>query len=334
VTLHDAAPSNGLMRRHLLATAAILTVASGCDNVAWGGVEMELVPPPAAEPGTPAEAAAPEEEAAPPPEVARPLLLAGTRDDATVTLVVVGELAEGTVVAATPTSIASGATEGSEWILFADGVRVGRMTAESIGPAQTYCPSTPALTGTLELVPSAAALERFLALPAPEVSVGHEPHRPLVDAYDQRVASLTFAQEAIPRLGAQWPDGGVLPTRQDIQAFQPAGTDAPTLAASYVYRDGFTVGDPPAGAYALFNMSSRQGGQFRETFQWFQAADSLGKGVPRYFGHFDWDGDGEGEVLLDVFGSERRWHAVLEQTGDGWTRAFESPCGIATTPVR
>jgi hypothetical protein len=260
--------------------------------------------------------------------------LAGTRDAATATLVVVGELADGSVVAATPTSIASGATEGSEWILFADGVRVGRMTAESIGPAEDYCPSTPALSGTIELVPSTAPPERFLALPASEVDVGHEPHRPLEDGYDQRVASLTFAQEAIQRLGAPWPEGGVLPTRQDIQAFQPAGTDAPTLAASYVHRDRFTVGDPPTGAYALFNLSSRQGGQFRETFQWFQAADSLGKGVPRYFGHLDWDGDGEGEVLLDVFGAGRRWHAVLEQTGSGWTRAFESTCGTATPSAR
>jgi hypothetical protein len=294
---------------------------------------MELLPPPAAEPGTPAEAA-PSVEPARPLEVARPLLLAGTRDDATATLVVVGELSGAGVVAATETSLASGATEGSEWVLFADGVRVGRMTAASVGPAGAYCPSTPALTGMLELVPSAAALERFIALPAAEVDVPHEPHRALQDVYDQRLASLTFAQEALPRLGVQWPEGGVLPTRQDIQAFQPAGTDAPTLAASYVYRDGFTVGDPAVGAYALFNLSSRQGGQYRETFQWFQAADSLGKGVPRYFGHFDWDGDGEGEVLLDVFGSDGRWHAVLEQTGNGWTRAFESSCGNATPPAR
>jgi hypothetical protein len=309
-------------------------VASGCDNVAWGGVDMELVPPPGAEPGTPAAAAPLAEPPGPPSEVARPLLLAGTRDGALGTLVVVGELVEGSVVAATPTSIAGGATAGSEWIVFSDGVRVGRMTAESVGPAEGFCASTPALSGTLELVPSGQPPERFLALPASQVDVGHEARLVLEDVYDQRVASLTFAQEAIRALGAQWPEGGVLPTRQDIQAFQPAGMDTPTLAASYVHRDRFAVGEPATGAYALFNMSSRQGGQYRETFRWFQAADSLGKSVPRYFGHFDWDVDGEGEVLLDVFGSDRRWHVVLEQTGDGWTRAFESPCGIQTFPSR
>lgn len=323
------------MRRHLLATAAILTVASGCDNVAWGGVEMELMPPPPAEPGTPAEAAAVPEEPAPPPEVARPLLLAGLRDDAAATMVVVGELTDSGVVAATPISLADGATPGSEWILFADGVRVGRMRAETVEPAQTYCSATPALSGTIELVPTAAAVERFIAIPASEATdVAYEPHRALEDQYDQRVASLTFAQEAIPRLGAEWPEGGVLPTRADIQAFQPAGTTSPTLAASYVYRDGFSVGDPAQGAYTLFNLSSEQGGRFHETFLWFQEADSLGKAVPRYFGHADVDGDGEGEVVLDVFGAERRWHAVLEQTDGGWTRSFESPCGAGTTPAR
>ena len=320
------------MRRHLLATAAILTVASGCDNVAWGGVEMELMPPPAAEPGTPADA--PPEAAPPPPEVARPLVLAGTRQAASATLVVVGELGDSAVVAATPTSLASGATEGSEWVLFADGVRVGSMRAESVAPAEAYCPATPALSGTIELVPSAAALERFIALPAAEVDVAHEPHRAIDHQYDQRVASLTYAQEAIPRIGAPWPEGGVLPTRQDIQAFQPQGADAPTLAASYVYRDGFTVGAPAAGAYALFNLTGREGGQYRETFLWFQSADSVGKGVPRYFGHTDLDQDGAGEVLLDVFGADRRWHAVLEQTAGGWTRSYESPCGTGTSPAR
>ena len=99
------------MRRYFLATAAILTVASGCDNVAWGGVEMELMPPPPAEPGTPAEVVAEPEEPAPPPEVPRPLLLAGTRDDAAATLVVVGELGDSGVVSATATSLANGATQ-------------------------------------------------------------------------------------------------------------------------------------------------------------------------------------------------------------------------------
>jgi hypothetical protein len=322
------------MRRHLLATAVILTVASGCDNVAWGGVDWQMVPPPAAEPGTPAEAALPDEPA-PPPEVPRPLLLAGTRDDATATLVVVGELRDGALVPATSVSIQTGASAGSEWILFAEGVRVGRMTAGTVGPAESFCPTTLALSGIVELVPAAAPLERFLALPADEArGLEHEPIETLAHDYDQRVASLTYAQEAIPRLGADWPDGGVLLTRQEMQAFQPVGTESPTFAASYIYRDAPRVGPPPPGAYSLFILTAREGGQFRETFEWFQPADSLGKSVPRYFGHLDWDRDGQGEIVLEVFGSTRRWHAVLEQSNGGWTRSYESSCGVGTAPSR
>jgi len=322
------------MRRHLLATAVILTAASGCDNVAWGGVDVQLVPPPAAEPGTPAEAAPPPEPP-PPPEVARPLLLAGTRAGSTGTLVVVGELSGDGIVPATATSIASGAVEGSEWILFAEGVRVGRMTADAVGPAEQFCATTPALTGTVELVPSAGAIERLAALPAAEAGgVQHQPVPVHEHDYDQRVASLTYAQEAIPRIGADWPDGGVLPTRQEMYSFQPAGTESPTFAASYVYRDGPRVGAPPSGAYSLFILAARQGGEFRETFEWFHAADSIGKSVPRYFSHLDVDRDGEGEIILDVFGADRRWHAVLEQDDGVWAKSFESPCGVAASPAR
>jgi hypothetical protein len=321
------------MRRHLLATAVILTVASGCDNVAWGGVEVQLMPPPAAEPGTPAQAAP--EEPPPPPEIARPLLLAGTRDEATGTLVVVGELGDEGIVPATATSLASGAVAESEWILFAEGVRVGRLTAAAVGPAEQFCAATLALTGTVELVPSTGPIERLLALPAAEASgVQHQPLETHEHNYDQRVASLTYAQEAIPRIGVDWPDGGVLPTRQEMYAFQPAGTEFPTFAASYVYRDAARVAAPPTGAYSLLVFAARQGGQFRETFEWFHAADSIGKSVPRYFSHLDVDRDGEGEIVLDVFGADRRWHAVLEQTDGGWTKSFESPCGVAAAPAR
>ena len=321
------------MRRHLLATAVILTVAPGCDNVAWGGAEVRWVPP-ATSVGDTLAVAAPAEDV-PPPEVARPLLLAGEREDARATLVVVGEIRDGGLVSATATSTAEGAAVGSEWILFADGARVGRMAADRTGTAEGFCGSAPTVSGILELVPGASAVERFLALPASEARAApYEAFRPLTHEYEQRVATLTFAQEAIPRVGAQWPEGGVLPTRQDIQAFQPLGTTSPTVAATFLYRDQLTVSPPGAGAYALFIVASPAGQEYRETFEWYQAADSAGKQAPRYFSHLDWNGDGQGEVVLDVFGSRARWHATLEQRAGSWVRTFESSCGAGASPAR
>lgn len=323
------------MRRHLLATAVILTVAPGCDNVAWGGVEVRWEPPAAAAPGTPADVPVAEQtEELPPPEVARPLLLAGTHEGARATLVVVGEIRPEGVAPATATSSAALA-EGSEWILFAEGVRIGRLTADQTGVASEFCPGTATLSGTLELVPGVSAVERLLALPAAEGrGAPYGEIRPLTHDYDQRVASLTFAQEAIPRLGAPWPEGGVLPTRQDIQVFRPMGTDQPTLAATYLVRDQLTIGPAASGAYALFILSSPRAGEYRETFEWYHSADSGGKRAPRYFSHLDWDGDGAGEIVLDVFGSDRRWHAVLEPRENGWTRTFESSCATAGSAAR
>jgi hypothetical protein len=324
------------MRRHLLATAVILTVAPGCDNVAWGGVEVRWEPPASAVPGTPADV--PKEavaEEAPPPEVPYPLLLAGTRDGTRATLVVVGEIRPEGIAAATDTSTSVGAVDGSEWILFTEGARVGRLTADEVDVASDFCPSTASLSGTLELVPTSSPFERILALPAAEArNAEYRDPRPLTHDYDQRVASLTFAQEAIPRLGAPWPEGGVLPTRLDVQSFQPVGATSPTLAATYLVRDQLAVGRPATGAYSVFILSSPVGGQMRETFEWYNVAELDGKKAPRYFAHLDWDGDGQGEIVLDVFGADRRWHAVLEQRENSWQRTFESPCGAGPSPGR
>lgn len=321
------------MRRHLLATAVILTVAPGCDNVAWGGVEVRWVPPATAQ-GDTLEVVAPVEDVQP-GDVAWPLLLAGERQDAQATLVVVGELRDRALVAATPTSTAAGAAVGSEWILFADGVRVGRMTADRTGTAEGFCGSANTVVGNVELVPGASAVERFLALPVSEAAaVPYGTFRPLAHDYDQRVASLELAQEAIPRVGARWPQDGVLSARQDIQSFQPVGTSAPSVAASFVYRDRLAVGPAEAGAYSLFVVASPAPDAYRRTFEWYQAADSTAKQAPRYFGHLDWNGDGQGEMILDVFGSRARWHAALEQRAGSWERTFESSCGAGASPSR
>ncbi len=84
------------MRRNYLAIAVILTVASGCDNVSWGGVDTRLKPPRtkaelAVEAPSPAAPLAEEEDPLPEPPDG-PILLAGTRSGSQATLTVVGEI--------------------------------------------------------------------------------------------------------------------------------------------------------------------------------------------------------------------------------------------------
>lgn len=316
------------MRLHLLATAVILTVATGCDNVAWGGVDVRWVPPSDAAPGALAVAPDPEGDQ-PSPIAAAPLLLAGVRDGARATLVVVGAIRDG----ALSESGAAPPAPDSEWILFAEGVRIGSMRADRVGTADDFCGSPASVSGVVELVPVAATAERFLALPVSDVeNAAYEAFRPLTHEYEQRVATLALAQEAIPRVGARWPPDGVLSARQDIRAFQPLGTALPSVAATFLYRDQLAVAPPVQGAYALFILASPSGDEYRAAYEWYQAADASGKAAPRYFDHLDWDRDGDGEVLLEVFGSERRWHAALERRDGEWVRSFEDPCGAGASP--
>ena len=321
------------MRRHLLAIAVILTVATGCDNVGWGGVEWRLSPPPST--GADTLSGTPDVPEEPAPRVYGPLLLAGIRDSARATLVVVGEIQADGLLAIEPVPeelqrVAELTAEGSEWTLFADGVRVGTLTVEETSQSAAYCPARSTLSGTVELVPSASATERLLALPA---SVGearaYDPFQPLEDVYDQRVATLEWAGEAIPRNRATWPAEGLVEARQDIRVFQPSGAPGPAVAATFMYRDRLAVTPAAQGSYALFLLGSQRGGQYVEDFAWYRQVGEGGKGAPRYFDHLDWDGDGDAEILLEVLGAERSWFAALGRRDGQWVRTFLDVCGAS-----
>ncbi len=321
------------MRRHLLAIAVILTGATGCDNVVWGGAEWRLVSPAATVPDSMAVA---EEEPAVPATSRSfgPLLLAGEREGMRVTLAVVGEVrGEGLApvggTAEEVEHVLRETAEGSSWILFADGARVGTLTVDGSATSPAFCPARRTVSGVLELVPPASTAQRFLALPRRAADQRrYEAFRPLSDVYDQRVATLTWAGEAIPRNQAAWPAEGLVAARQDIRVFQPAGEPGPAVAATFVYRDRLTVA-PPAGqgAYALFILGTRLGEEYQERFSWYRPADAGGKGAPRFFDHLDWDGDGDSEVLLEVLGAQRRWFAALGIRGGQWVRTFQDECG-------
>jgi hypothetical protein len=329
----------GLMQKHLLAIAVILTVGTGCDNVEWGGVSMELQPPP--EPETDS-ASAPDSTSLVPDNVDGPILLAGARDSLGIDFVLVGEALPGGVrpfpdpqfpedVARLTTLTAPGV----EWVLFSAGVRVGRLIVESASQATAFCGQRPALRGVVELVPEAADAQRFLAMPAEFGSTTqYAPFRPVEHDYDQRVATLDIATEALRSLEARRPLS-ILDARRDIQALQLDSTTGETVAATFMYEDDLEVGPPDGGgAYALFILAQqRNGAVYDEAFSWYRAVDTEGKGAPRYFDHLDWDGDGADEILLEVLGANRRWFAALDRDGGTWARDYQDPCGSGSGSV-
>ena len=322
------------MQRHLLAIAVILTAATGCDNVAWGGLDIDLRPPPTSSKLNSSEAVAPVDTL--PMQTHGPLLLAGLRSGSRATLVVVGEL-DGDALAPFPDPDSLQETEalrtltraGSRWTLFSEGVRAGTLIVDAATVEQDFCPLKLSVSGMVELVPTANGVERLLALPESTGGTrAYEPYRVINHVYDQRVATLSIASAAIPRVGAAFPPDGLLAARQDIQAFEMAGSPGATIAATFIYRDELAIAPPGQDAYSLFLVGAQDGELYEEAFIWYRPVEGTGKGAPSYFNHLDWNNDGQAEILLDVFGSERRWFATLAKRNGEWIRTYQDACGL------
>ena len=329
------------MRRWIALACMVMTV-SGCENVAWGGVEVALQAPlPKAQPEVPDEAAEEaNEEANLPPLPTGPLLLAGTRDGSSATLVLVGEIQpDGASLA--PAELASESyrervqtqllAPGTEFALFAEGVRVGRLIASETGVDTRFCLPRPTVTGLVELNPAAMGAPRFLAVPVGTAEgVSREGYRGYSDDYDQRTSSLSLAARAITVVSAAWPPS-LLESRADIQAFRLPEAGEPSFVATFLHQDRMAVSEPGPGGYALLVVGEPRGSGYGLAYTWYRRVADDGKGAPRYYGHLDWDGDGSSEILLDVFGTETRWFAGLDRQDGTWTRGFEDTCGGGPT---
>jgi len=324
----------GLMRRHLLTIGLILIGVSGCDNVAWDGIDLAVLPPPA--PEVDSTGAMPEEPADDgPTNEHRPVLLAGLRDGARATLTVVGEV-DADALSPFPDPrfpgdslrLATLTSPGAEWILFSEGTRIGRLFVDRSDAGAGFCGDRTTVSGIVELVPSAAGVDRLLALPYSDAADRpYLQYTPLEHNYNQRIATLDIAQQALPEYGAPLPRQGVLDARRHIQSFDVEGQNGPYIAATFLNADDLVVGPPGRGAYSLFVLGEQAGGVYRGVFTWFRAADTDGKGAPRYFDHLDWNGDGVDEILLEVFGGDRRWFASLSRRDGAWVRTFQDACG-------
>jgi hypothetical protein len=211
-------------------------------------------------------------------------------------------------------------------VLFGEGVRVGRLSVSRTAIDSTSCQPRAEVHGVVELIPGASGAGRLLALADPAArSRGWGSFRGEETAYDQRAGSIAMATEAIRQVGAAWPPS-LVEARADIQSFRMADAEGPSVAATFLLGDRLAVAEPGAGAYALFVMGTYQGGAYRTSYVGYRPAAG-GKGAPRYFAHMDWDGDGDTEILLDVFGARTRWFASLGQRGGGWVQTFQDPCG-------
>jgi hypothetical protein len=327
--------NSALQRLRLL---GIVIVATACDNVEWGGVELGMSSPSdsLASNSSPEVAEVVESTVSESPSIG-PVLYLGHRSGDEATLVAVAEIRpnglfplEGSGSAQASRSFTvEHLSPGLEFTLFSDGARVGSLTAERFSVDERYCRVRPQIRGPIELTPSASTIQTFLALPTQEGSAfPYGVYSPVVPTRDLRVTSLNTMQQVIPTVGALWPVS-VLGIRQDVQMFRTRPGGSPTVVATFIYADDLGVGPAATGAYSVFLASDDDDGTgYRGTYVDYRLFSRDGKGSARYFDHLDVDGDGRDEIVLEVMGEDSMWLSTLGRQGGSWVEEYRDPCGL------
>ncbi len=321
----------------LVALFGILIPTSGCDNVAWGGFQMDIhppAPPPGADVG--------EEEVEGPVRLEAvetgPLLyLVERQGGASATLTPLAQILAGGYAplpdpAETPQLVERFPLErweaGTEFVLLAGGVRAGTLVTDGSSTLDDrMCLPRARGGGIVELTSAASGERTFLALRKDDLTHPrlHGSFRSVSESYEIRVGSLDVARFLIPRLNAPWPPS-VLEIRQDITPL-PLGDGSTGFTASFVFGDGLQVGAPAPTAYSIFYLAREEGDSFVPLFSWYQRADGAGKAFPRHVASHDLMGEGEPDLLLEVFGRESRWWAVAGRRDGEWRLLHQDPCG-------
>ncbi len=303
-------------------------------------VELRQADPP---PGARVDSLSTEPEVVLPPLPEGPVLAVVEVDPAGSRLIAVAEVAGDSVLPLLQEAEEPGFTQrfiderlapGTEFSLFADGVRVGRFTVEGMAERDgRYCGLNVSAPGYVELNPTATGRSRFLALPV-EASA-HVPRGKLAERPSnrgQRVNTLRIYGDLLNQFRARWPDD-TQAARRDLRVIDLSSTGAPMLATTFLFRDRLSVSEPGNSAHAIFFIAELEGPAYQPRYVWYRPAAEEGKGVPRYLDHADLDGDGSPEFVLDVLGADRQWFAVGNRRAATWELAFQDACGQAARGV-
>jgi hypothetical protein len=320
----------------IAAALLIVLAVSACDNVEWGGVEVALQPPPEKIDTTAVADSTVTEEPDGPVLPDGPAVFMGERLEGNrVRIRPVAEIGQDTLMTLPRDVDMPGSTElfarermarGTAFTLFAEGSRVGTVRIDSLATQPGLCSPVPVGFGTLEMVPDANEATRFIAVSSSVA--GDRPYTPFVapdHTLDQRTAAVELVTEAIRELDATWP-GAVLDMRADFQALPMDGDPEGAFAGTFLYQDALRIGESlTEAAYDLFILGVRNGSRYRAGYVDYRPV-TRGKAAQRFFESADWDGDGEVEILVELFGTQARWMMALDRREGTWYRAFEESC--------
>ena len=310
-----------------------MVIAVGaCDNVEWGGIDIDVVPPPSRTPeaaGTEASDALPE----------GPILFYVHRDTARTTVIPVGQITGDGLEPVTPSGdpdafgtrfMDAFLAPGTELALFRRGQRVGSVTVGTAAmPAGAVCRPLPRATGTATLTGSAET-EEFLAL---DTAVAPESRAPdgLGRARSMEVTGDMMARRMLAERDV--PVTSAAPLRRQLLPFPLADSPDPGFTATYLVDDSLGLGQDDAGAalFALFTPEGQTG--YGPAFVGFADYAAGRKAAPRVIDFLDWDRDGSVELLLEVFGTTASWFRAVGRQGEHWGAIFEDQCDPRTAPA-
>jgi hypothetical protein len=309
----------------------IVTALSACDNVRWGGTDVQIVPPP---PALGTEPIAPDAQAF--AELGLPtgsVLFHLVRGEGGAQLIPVAELAGDSLRALRrPADVSPSAYEdrfrsavmppGAQFDVFRRGARVGTFVVQGAG-AVTRC-GVPTATGNITVVAAAADIGEFLAFRhglAPEVRGEYVP-LPItgsIRTYASIVAERLVLQNGLPR-PRSWPGA-----QRDLQAVEIAAGGNPEMAATYLVGDSLAIGPADPRGYSVFYLAdyeTRRG--YQPIYSEVRNYANTGKAAPRLVDYLDWNGDGKQDVLIQLYlADQATYETVGQDAKDHWEKQWE-----------
>lgn len=319
------------MRTRLpLFCALIVTASAACDNVQWGGSDIDIVPPPPAAGNAPVE---PDAQVF--ADLGMPtgtVLFHLTRDGNNTQLIPVAEVSGDSLrTLRRPAGVSPEAyqtrfreaviPQGAQFEVFRRGAEVGTFVVQDVAGV-TPC-GVPIARGNLTTVAAAADVPQFLAFRsglAPDTRGEYSPPQISgpIRTFASLVAERLVLQNGLPR-PRSWPGA-----QRDLQAIEIRQGSNPEMAATYLVGDSLAVGPADPQGYSIFYIADydRKRGYtpiYTEVRNYAQGE----KAAPQLVDYLNWDRDPEEEILVRVFGPRQSWYEVLSTRNGELTRVWQ-----------
>jgi len=329
-TVVVASDSMPTPRRRCWGILLTLAALAGCDNVSWGGADIQIVPPPP-----------PQREVAPAPAElpgfglpSGPVLFHLVRQGTRALVVPVAEVRGDSLLALRPPAGVDRAAYrtrfratvfpvGSRLVVYRRGARVGTVQVQD-SAAPTPC-GLPTAVGALTVVAAAANEPEFLAFreglePPIRGLFAAPPITPTLRTYAPIVAERLVLQHGLPR-PRSWQAA-----QRDLQAIDLRPGGHPEMAATFLVGDRLAPGPADPDGYSVFFLADYDPARgYVPIYAEVTDDRRQPKRVLRLVDGLDWDGRPGLELLLQVFTRRSAGYAALSQRRGRWQRIWEDP---------